>query len=185
MPDVDMQITLFRQHLPGNDVRMVLHFGDDDAITRVKCSSPKCISDQIDGFGRALNKHDLFDRGSIDKLRGLRADIFHLLGGFCAQSMDAAVNRSITMLIKLKLTRNDLAGLLCAGRAVKVGQRLAVYFTAQQWEIATNSFQRKTHYSPRFSRPAIRAMTTSRRVSFLIASVSSAAKAKIIMCCAS
>src|SRR5471032_2329404 len=185
MPNVDMQVTFFRQHLPWNDVRMVLHFREDNAITGMKFSTAKGIRDQINGFRRPFNKDDFFSGRRIDKFCGLLTDIFHLLGRFCAQGVNTAVNRGITMLIEFELARNNLARLLGAGRAIKVVQRLAVNFTAQQREIATNSFQRKTHYSPRFSRPAIRAMTTSRRVSFLMASVSSAAKAKMIICCAS
>src|SRR5688572_32838544 len=113
---------------------------------------------------------------------GLSADVFHLLSRFRAHGMNTTVNRSITLLEESHFTLNDLMRFLCAGRTVKISQRLAVNFTTQHREIATYFFQWKTHYLPRFSLPAIRAMTTSRRVSFSMASVSSAAKAKMIIC---
>jgi hypothetical protein len=39
------------QHLPGNDIGVVLHLGDDDVIARVNLRVAPAVGDQVDPFG--------------------------------------------------------------------------------------------------------------------------------------
>ncbi|MNT35517.1 hypothetical protein D3C72_1715480 [compost metagenome] len=146
----------------------------------------KAVGHQIDAFGGAFNEYDLFRRAGIDKRRHLFTHRFHFLRRLGAHGVDAAMHRRITVTIKIQLAIDYRLRLLRTGRAVEVSQRLAVDLTRQDREIAAHPFDGKTHAASPGSgkRRAMRASTDSRMVSLPIPSVSSAAKAKIIICCA-
>jgi len=126
-----MQTALFSNHLPRNDVRMVLHFGDDNAIASGQLGAAKGISDQVDSLGRALHKHNFFGRCRINKCGGLLTNVFHLLGSFNAEGVDPTVHGGVVMLIECTLAVDNLTRFLRTGSAVKVSQRLTINVAAQ------------------------------------------------------
>ncbi len=50
---------LFAEHLPWDDIGVVLHRRDEHFIIGADMSPPVGLSDEIDGFGRAAHKHNL------------------------------------------------------------------------------------------------------------------------------
>ena len=51
---------LLREDLPGHDVRVVLHGGDEDLVTGADMSATIGLGDQVDGFRGATHKDNLF-----------------------------------------------------------------------------------------------------------------------------
>ncbi|MOA04922.1 hypothetical protein D3C78_1244950 [compost metagenome] len=127
---------------------MVLHLGDHDIIARMHLRIAPAIGDQVDPFGCAAHKHQLFWRTSVQECRYLRADIFHTLGRFCAQGMDPAMHGRIAVTVKFHLGVNHLIRLLRTGCAVEIGKRQTVDFTGQDREIRPHFLYRETHALP-------------------------------------
>ena len=51
---------LFRaEHLPGNDVGVMLQPGDDDLVVLLNVLPPPALRDQVDRLGGSANKDDL------------------------------------------------------------------------------------------------------------------------------
>ena len=56
--------TLFRtQHLPGNNIGVMLNPTNDDFIALIDVTPSPCLGDQVDGLGRAAHEYDLFRGG--------------------------------------------------------------------------------------------------------------------------
>ena len=69
------------EELPGNDVRMVFHLGEDDLIAFAdECITPG-IGDEVDGFGRIAGKDDVLCIAGAHEAGNLFASIFVLVGG--------------------------------------------------------------------------------------------------------
>ena len=163
---------------------MVFHLGDENRIARLQQVAAKAVGHQVDAFGGALDEHHLFRRDGVDKARRLFPHRFHLLSRLSAQGVNAAMHRGIAVAIEIQLAVDHHLRFLRAGGAVEIGQRLAVHLTRQQREIAAHAFNRITHAASPGRRWAMRASTRSRMMSLAMPSVSSAAKAKMIICCA-
>ncbi|MNT50170.1 hypothetical protein D3C72_1870740 [compost metagenome] len=127
---------------------MVLHLGDHNIIARLHLGIAPAIGDQVNPFGRAAHKHQLFRRTGIEECRHLRADSFHTLRGFRAQGMDPAMHGRIAVAVKFHLGVNHLIRLLRTGCAVKIGKRQTVDFTGQDREIRPHFLYRETHALP-------------------------------------
>ncbi|CQR15805.1 Uncharacterised protein [Yersinia enterocolitica] len=150
----------------------MLHFSNDNAITGFESMAAIAVSYQINGFGGAFDKNNLFGRGCVNKASNLTAHRFHLRSRFCAQGMNAAMNRRIALTIEVKLSINNYLWFLRTGSTVQIRQRLSVNFTAKQWKISSDLFDtdlpdtglsnRETHSDSPANRCAMRANTTLR-----------------------
>src|SRR6202044_1452281 len=68
--------TLFRtQHLPGNNIGVMLNPTDDDLIALIDVAPSPCLGDQVDGLGRAAHEYDLFRGGSVEEVCHLDASV--------------------------------------------------------------------------------------------------------------
>jgi hypothetical protein len=56
---------LFAEHLPRDDVRVVLHRGDDDLVAFVDEFAAVTLRDEVDAFGRAARVNDLVRLGRV------------------------------------------------------------------------------------------------------------------------
>jgi len=55
---IDVRADPFCQHLPGNDVAVVLKHGEQDAVARADIGLTPSVGDQIDRLGRAAHEDD-------------------------------------------------------------------------------------------------------------------------------
>ena len=58
------QAALLGQHVPGDDVGVVLHFGEHDDIAGVQVGPPPGVGHQVEAFGGVLGEDDLPATGS-------------------------------------------------------------------------------------------------------------------------
>src|SRR5258705_10964840 len=64
---LQMRLLLLAEHLPGNDVGMMLHVRDQDLITRAHVRAPVCLCDEVDRFGRTPDKDNLTVVGGVEE----------------------------------------------------------------------------------------------------------------------
>ena len=81
--------------LPRHDVRVVLHFGNDDLVARVQVGAPEGGRHQIDGLGRAAREDDLLCRGRVDVLPHRLARLLELVGSQLAETVHAAMDVAV------------------------------------------------------------------------------------------
>ena len=54
-----MGAALVREHLPGHDVRVVLHLGDHDLVAGADVGAAPALRDQVDALGGATDEDEL------------------------------------------------------------------------------------------------------------------------------
>ena len=80
------------QHLPGNDVGVVLHVGDDDVVAGAYVLPPVGVSHQVDPFRGVPSVNYLFVVAGIDELPDLGSCALITISRLLAHGMDAAVH---------------------------------------------------------------------------------------------
>ena len=170
----------FAEHLPGNNIGVVLHGRDNNVISGLHRAHSPAVCHEVDPFGGAAYKHNLFRRLRADKARHLTAHVLHAFGRFRAEGVYATMHGGITMAIQVRLGINNRIRFLGAGGAVQIRQRLPVNFTGQHREIGADLLDVITHASPP-RRASIRASTCCFNAASVTDSVSSAAKANTII----
>ena len=60
---------LGREHVPRNDVGVVLHLGEHDDIARPQVGAAPRIRDEVDGLGGVAGEDELGDVAGADELR--------------------------------------------------------------------------------------------------------------------
>lgn len=121
--------------LPGHDVGVVLHGGDNDLVAGLHAGVAKGGCDEVDRFGRAAGEDDLVRGAGVQEGLYRPARFFVRFGGPLTQVMDAPVYVGVQGVIPLFDSLDHAAGLLGGGAVVQVDERLAVYLFLQDREI--------------------------------------------------
>ena len=117
----------------------MLHFRQQDDITRAKKFPAPRLRHQIDAFGRPAGEDDLVGRRSADVFRDVLAGSFVSFRRARAQLMQAAMHVGVVMLVVIpQRIQHRLRLLRCRG-AVEVDQGMAVGPLAQDREILAHS----------------------------------------------
>ncbi|GAB1426057.1 hypothetical protein MASR2M16_32910 [Thauera terpenica] len=117
---------LLAQQLPGHDVGVVLHRGDEDLVAGAQLGPPPALRHEIDGFGGAAGEHDLFRMCGIDELLHGHARVVVELGGVLRQPMHAAVDVGVRFAVEAALGIDHRVRLLRGRAVVQIGQPAAV-----------------------------------------------------------
>ena len=130
---------LFRaQHLPGNDVGVMLHPGDDNLIVLLNVLASPTLRDKIDGLGRSAHKDDLARGAGIQKAARLFASRFVGIGGTRGQFMRGAMHIGVLVFVEVAEPINDRLRLLRGRAVVQPDQRTAIDPLTQNRKIAAN-----------------------------------------------
>ena len=116
------------QHLPGNDIAVMLHFRQQNLVARLQVPAAPRRGHQVDGFGRPAGEDDFVGISRVDELRRPSAGCFECRCRPIAQFMDAAMDVGIVPLVVASQCVEHHAGLLARRRIVEINQRLAVDF---------------------------------------------------------
>jgi len=118
---------------------VMLHFGQQDLVSRLKPLKTPGLRDKIDALGRAARENDFVRTSGINELGCPGAGGFECCGGAVAELMDAAMDVCIVLLVVTPQRLNDGARLLSRGRVIEVDQWMAVDVLVQNREIGAKA----------------------------------------------
>ncbi len=123
--EFEVAVLLLDEDLPGHQVGVVLHLGQQDAVAAANVPSSPRVGHEIDGLGGVADEHDLVCVGGVDQPRRHRSGAFVGRRGALGELVDAAVDvRGVLGVIGVHgLDHGER--LLARGGAVQVDERLA------------------------------------------------------------
>ena len=92
-------VLLPAQHLPGDDVAVMLQAGHDDLIAGMDIGSAKSLGDEIDRLGGSAREDQLAQARHADEALHLDAGLLVKLRGPFAQGMHAAMHVGVIVLV--------------------------------------------------------------------------------------
>ena len=123
---VDLGARLLGQLLPGDDVRVVLHLGEHDAVAGADVGVAPGAGDEVDRLGRVADEDHLAAVGGAEVVGDRRPGALVGGGRLGGERVRAAVDVGVVAAL-VAVDRLDRGQhLLGAGAAVEVGDRLAV-----------------------------------------------------------
>ena len=127
------------QQLPGHDIGVVLHAGDDDFVAGPDPLAAETAGHQVDAFGGVAGEDDLLNAGGIQKSPYFLPRAFVGAGGAFRQQMDAAMDVGVIAAVTLADGVDHRLGFLHRGGVVQIDQRLAVDPLAQNGKIGADA----------------------------------------------
>ena len=121
--------------LPGHDIGVVLHCGDDDFIAFLHTLVSESAGDQVQSLGGATGEDDLCGGLGIEKSSYRFTCLLVQLGSLLAHPVHAPVYIGIDIEVFFAHSVQDTEWFLCRSRIVEIDQRLVVDFTRQYREI--------------------------------------------------
>ena len=95
-------------HLPRHDIGVVLHFGENDVVTRFQRGAAPTVGYQINGFGCSTSEDDIALAGSPDKCCNLAANGIVGFGSALPQFVNGTMNICAIVAMKLLNGIQDL-----------------------------------------------------------------------------
>ena len=132
------------EHLPGDNVGVMLHVGDDNLVAFADVLASVGLSDDVDALGGAAGIDNLVVVGGVEQPAQLGPRVLVVLGSVLAQRMDAAMHVGVLGGVVADNFVYDRLGLLGSRAVVEVDQRLSVDQLSQDWEIGPNFFRIET-----------------------------------------
>ena len=123
--------------LPGYDVGVVFHLGDDDFITCFHASLRKGGGDEVDAFCSASCEDDLGGAAGVDVAPYGFASLFVQVGGLLTEEVDAAMYVGVHVQVFVCHGIDDATWLLRGGGVVQIDERVAIDLAAEDGEVRT------------------------------------------------
>ena len=139
--DQQFSALLFAQHLPGNDVGMVLHRTDQHLIAAIHSISTDGSSDQVDRFRGSAGKDHTVGIGCMDELCHLGSNRLIANRRSLAEGMDTPVHIGTVLLIEGLHRLQHLGRFLSRGSAVEIDQRIPMDLLLQTGESSPDLIQ--------------------------------------------
>ena len=131
-------------HLPRDQVRVMLHLRDDDLVSGLERPS-HTLGDQVDRFRGAPREDDLLAKAGAHEGPHRIARPFVELRRLFTQGMDGAVDVGVAALIVSAHRLDDLSRLLARGRRVEIGERRSIDHPLKDGKIRAASFAYAAH----------------------------------------
>ncbi len=170
-------VLLPAQHLPGDDIAVMLQAGQDDLIARMDIGSAKGLGDEIDRLGRPAREDQLTQARNADELLHLDASFLVKLRGPFAERMNAAMHVGVIVFVIVPKRLDHRPRLLRRRGIVEIDERLAVHLLMQDRKIGADAFDIERRFRHdfrfrdgdrhRFTYLTIRASSSSRSDSIL------------------
>ena len=123
--DLEVRADLLAEHVPGHEVRVVLHLRDDDRVAGADVRAPPRVRDEVDGLGRVL-REDRRARRPVQPRRDAVARALEQLGRLRRQRVDAAMNGpAMVLVVVVHRVEHRPRRLRCRG-GIEVDDALAV-----------------------------------------------------------
>ena len=130
----------FAQEVPGDDVGVVLHHGQNDLVAGLDAGHGPAVGDEIEGLGPVRDEDDLFFGGRSDEACDLGAYCFVIIGRQIGQEMQAAVNVGIFHFVCGVHRINDGLRFLSRRTIVQIDQSRIVHLSRQDREVFADRF---------------------------------------------
>ncbi len=89
------------QHLPGNDVGVVLDPADDDLVALVDVLAAPALRNQVDGFGGAADEDDFFGGRCVEEVCDLAARVLISVGSAGGKLVGGAMDVRVFVLVEI------------------------------------------------------------------------------------
>jgi hypothetical protein len=123
------------EHVPRDDVGVVLHVREDNRVTRTKVGRTPRVRHKVQRLGGVLGEDDFVHFRGVDEpaYRGPRR--LERVGGLGGKLVRAAVDRRVRSFHESRHRIDDLSRLLRRVRGVEIDDGLAVDFALEKGEI--------------------------------------------------
>ena len=159
----NLRAPLFRDHLPGHDVRVMLQRGQDDLVAGIEELPAVTLRHQIDAVGGAAGENALTRFGGIDEGLHLVPCLFIFSRRGFRQVMHRAVNIGVLRAAVFHPALDDRLRHLTGGCIIQENQWLAIDLQAQDRKLAAQcgDIQRRNQFVARAHMPtSVRAITS-------------------------
>ena len=133
--DDDLGAGALGDHLPRDDVGVVLEMGEQDLVAGLEVGPAPALGHEVDALGGAAHEDAAPGVLEAEELRDGTAGGFVGGGGLLAQEMDATVDVGVLLGVIALEGPDDDRGLLGGGRVVEIGQRTTAHGTSQDREV--------------------------------------------------
>ena len=131
------------QQLPGNDIAVMLHNGENHLIPLLHKLFTEAGHKQIDTFRRTAGKDDFIRTAGIDKLPHRLTRRLVQLRSLLRKEMHTTMHIGVDRIVLVRNGVHHLTGLLRSRTVIKVNQRLTIYLTGKYRKIS--SYLLKVH----------------------------------------
>ena len=133
--ELEVRVLLLGQDLPRDEVRVVLHLGQDDHVPAADVAPTPRVRDEVDRLGGIAGPDDLARVRGPDQLRDLRPRALVGLGGPLGDLVDPAVDVRVVLAVVRVHGLDDGQRLLRGGRRVEIDQAVPVHLLAEDREV--------------------------------------------------
>jgi len=141
----DFEPLFLGQHLPRNDVGVVLHMGEDDCVTLAEVGTTPRVGRKVQRFGGVLGEHHFACRVCIDELGNLRSRAFVCVGGIRRQGVRAATDRGVVLAHESGHGVDHAVGFVRRVGTIQIMNRLAAYLLGQHRKLVAERSQVERH----------------------------------------
>ena len=120
--ELQVPVALLGQHLPGDEVGVVLQLGQDDGVGAPDVAAAPGVGDQVDRLGGVAGEDDLARARRADEVGDLRAGRLVGRGRLLGDGVDAAVDVGRIAAVVVVDRVDHLPRLLAGGGRVEVGE---------------------------------------------------------------
>ena len=136
--DLDRGALFFGEHLPGDDIGVVLDVRNDNLISGADMATAIALGDEVDGLGGASHEDDLGVFGGVDKLADAPARPLVGKGRLLAEEVDAAMDIGVFGGVETLHGVDDGQRLLGSGAIVEIGQLLVADFLVEYGKVTAD-----------------------------------------------
>ncbi len=133
--ELEVRVLLLGQDLPRDQVRVVLHLGEDDHVAPADVAPAPRVGDEVDRLGGVPGPDDLAGVRDADQTGDLAASTLVGSRGALGQLVDAAMDVGVVAAVVGVDRLDDHARLLRGRRGVQVDQRVPVHLLVQDREV--------------------------------------------------
>src|SRR6185437_10838221 len=134
-----LRLLLLADHLPGNDIRVVLHRGDEYLVAWFQILASVGLSDEVDRLCRAANENDFATVLRPKKFLGGPAGVFVLIRRSLRKGVHPTMNIGVVALVVVRDRVYHLARLLRGRGIIQVHQRMTMHLLMKDREVRANA----------------------------------------------
>ena len=138
--DAELDALAHLQQLPGNDVAVMLHGGDDDLVALAEEGFAEAGGEQVDALRGAASEDDFVGAASVDEAADSLAASFVEFSSLLRKEVNAAMDVGVDAVVLVGDGINHTAGLLGSSAVVQVDQWLAINSTGENRKISPYLF---------------------------------------------